>query len=231
MGMAQPPSPEEKSGLNKVMWFGIIQIVSLVAGWVVSFLVFGTIFASTANLNLPQNPTPQQVSTALGPLFQSFAYLIPALILIGIVGTVMLMLGFRDLAKVDGSRFSLPWKLTLILIIGVAIVAAGVVTLFDDIPNIIAQAPTGSGTPSAAFAAAISTILVAALVAFLGGILALIGVIGGEILGLWRVGSRYNESIFKIGAIFLIIPLLNIVAPILILVGAYQVKGRLDRPM
>ena len=55
----------------------------------------------------------------------------------------------------------------------------------------------------------------------------LVGVIGGQILGLWRVGSRYNETVIKVGAIFTIIPLLNIVAPILVLIGAYQVKGRL----
>jgi hypothetical protein len=33
--------------------------------------------------------------------------------------------------------------------------------------------------------------------------------------------------VLKLGAIFTIIPLVNIVAPVLILIGAYQVKGRL----
>ena len=62
------------------------------------------------------------------------------------------------------------------------------------------------------------------------GVLALVGTIGGQILGLWRVGSRYDSTIIKIGAIFVIIPLLNFVAPILILVGAAQARGSLSKP-
>jgi len=61
----------------------------------------------------------------------------------------------------------------------------------------------------------------------IAGILALIGIIGGQILGLWRVGTRYDQTLIKLGAIFTIIPLLNIVAPILVLIGAYEAKGRL----
>jgi len=64
----------------------------------------------------------------------------------------------------------------------------------------------------------------------LGGILTLVGLIGGQILGLWRVGTRYNETTIKVGAIFTIIPLLNIVGPILVLIGALEAKGRLAKP-
>jgi hypothetical protein len=93
LGVAQPSSPAEKSGLNKVMWYGIIQIVSLVAGWAVSFLIFGTIFASTANLNIPANATPQQLSSALGPLFQIFALIIP---LLNIVAPILILVGANE---------------------------------------------------------------------------------------------------------------------------------------
>jgi len=54
--------------------------------------------------------------------------------------------------------------------------------------------------------------------------------IGGQILGLWRVGTRYNETTIKVGAIFTIVPLLNIVGPILVLIGALEAKGRLVKP-
>jgi hypothetical protein len=46
-------------------------------------------------------------------------------------------------------------------------------------------------------------------------------------LGLWRVGTRYNETLLKVAAIFVILPLLNIVAPILVIVGAHGAKTRL----
>jgi hypothetical protein len=47
------------------------------------------------------------------------------------------------------------------------------------------------------------------------------------ILGLWRVGTRYDETIIKLGGIFSIIPILNIAAPVLVLVGAHSARNKL----
>ena len=232
MGMAQQAAPEEKSGLNKMMWFGIIQIVGMVVGWISVFFIFGLQFGTFSGLrNLPPNATQAQVSAALGPFFQNFSLLIPIDIALGLVAAVVLTMGLRDMSKVDGSKFSVPWKLMILLMIGSVLAGVSVYLIFNDLPTIIAQAPRTSGTPSSAFFSAIGSLLLAGLVAVIGGILALIGLIGGQILGLWRVGSRYDYTIIKLGAIFVIIPFLNIVAPFLILIGAYQVKGRLERPM
>ncbi len=232
VGMPQgTQTAEERSALTKVMWFAVLGLVGLVGGWAVTFLIIGSVFASATNLNLPANATPAQVGAALGPFFQNFSLLVPSILVIGLAGNVLLTMGFRDLAKVDNSKFSLPWKFTIVLIIGAVLIAGGVIPVFNQIPNIIAQAPTGPGAPSAAFFSAISSLIFAALVAGIGVIMALIGTIGGQILGLWRVGSRYNSTVIKIGAIFVIIPLLNFVAPILILVGAYQARGSLSKPM
>jgi hypothetical protein len=230
-GMPQGTPVEERSALTKVMWFGILGFAGLVGGWVVTFLIFGSIFVTASNLNLPANATPAQAAAALGPIFQNFSLLLPSILVILLIGDVLLMMGFRDLAKVDNSKFSLPWKFMIVLIVGAVLVAGGIIPLFNDIPSIIAQAPTGPGTPSGAFFSAISTLLFAALIAGIGGIMAIVGIIGGQILGLWRLGSRYNSTIIKIGAIFTIIPFLNFVAPILILIGASQTKGRLSKPM
>ena len=60
----------------------------------------------------------------------------------------------------------------------------------------------------------------------IGGILAIVGLIGGEILGLWRVGTRYDSTIIKVGAIFVIVPLLNYVGPILLLIGSLEAKKK-----
>ncbi len=216
MGMAQPASPEEKSGLNKVMWFGIIQIVGMVVGWISVFFIFGLQFGTFSGLSrLPRNATQAQVSAALGPFFQNFSLLVPVDIGVGLVA----------------AKFSVPWKLMLFLMLGSVLAGISVYLIFNDIPAIIARAPRTSGTPSSAFFSVIGSLVLAGLVAAIGGILALIGLIGGQILGLWRLGSRYNETTIKLGAIFVIIPLLNLVAPFLILIGAYQVKGRLERPM
>jgi hypothetical protein len=188
MGGAQP-SPEERSGLNKVMWFGIIQIFSMVVGWISIFFIFGLQFGTFAGLSrLPQNATREQVSAALSPFFQNFSLLIPIDIAVGLVGAVVLTMGLRDMSKVDRSKFSVPWKLMLFLMIGSALAGVSVYLILNAIPAIIAQAPTTSGTPSSAFFSAIGTLAAAGLVAAIGGLLALIGLIGGQILGLWRLG-------------------------------------------
>jgi hypothetical protein len=57
--------------------------------------------------------------------------------------------------------------------------------------------------------------------------LAFLGLIGA-ILGLWRFGSLYESTVAKVGAILYIIPVLAIIAPILVLIGAYQVQKRLS---
>ena len=230
--MAQPASPEERSGLTKLLWFGIIQIVGMVVGWISVFSIFGLQFSNFPGLSrLPRNATQAQVSAALGPFFQNFSLIIPVDIAVGLVAAVVLTMGLRDMSKVDGPKFSVPWKLMLLLMIGSALAGVSGYLIFNALPAIIAQAPTTSRTPSSAFFSAIGSLLLAGLVAAIGGLLALIGLIGGEILGLWRVGAKYDETLLKLGAIFVIIPLLNITAPFLVLIGAYQVKGRLERPM
>jgi uncharacterized protein DUF973 len=222
--------PQEKSALTKVIWYSIVEIAGMVAGGALFFYSFFSAFAS-AGFNIPPNATPSQISTALTPIFQNLGLLTASTLGIGLVGTFLLTMSIREFRKVDYSKFDVPWIFMLILIVGTVVALVGLVPLFNSIPSIIAQAPTTPSTPSTAFFSAIGALVGAAIIAAVGGILAVVGSIGGVILGLWRVGSRYDETVIKIGAIFTIIPLLNIVAPILILVGAYGVRGRLPKPM
>ena len=221
-------SPVENSGLTKVLWFGVIQLAGVAASWAIGYYIAGTVFSSTTSLNLPSNPTPADVSAALGPVFQELSLVVPVVFLMGLIGVVTLTLGFRDLGKVDRQRFSVPSTLMLVLIGGVLVVTAGMVPLFNSIPNVLATVPSTPGTtPSAAFLAAMGSLFLDLVLLGLGGLLVLVGVIGGMILGLWRLGSRYDETLLKVGAIFMIIPLLDIFAPVLILIGAYQAREKL----
>ena len=187
-GVTQPASTakSERSALSKVMWFGIIQLVGLVAGWVIYFYAFSTVFATFANLS-PSNPPPSQFSAALSSVFQTFTLLTPISLGIELVAIVLLLIGFREFSRVDPSKFSTPSKLTYLLLVGVIIAGAAAVLLFNSFPALIAQIASSSGsTPSSAFQRAIAGLLAFSLLAFVGGILALIGLIGGQILGLWR---------------------------------------------
>lgn len=194
--------PEEASALNKVMWFGILQLVGIASGWVLGFYVFGVIFTTPAALNLGPTPTPAEVSAALGPLFQTLSYVMPVTIVVELAALAVLTLGLRDLRRVDSGSFSVPSTLMIVLMAGVVIVGLGVIPLFNSLPNIIAQAPaTPGGAPSAAFLSAIGSFLFDMLFMAVGGLLSLAGLIGGQILGLWRVGSRYDQTVVKLGAI------------------------------
>ena len=225
---------EEKSALNKVMWFGIIELVGIVAGWVAAFYVFSSMFSGTfisTFVNSTGTLTPSQVSNALGPFFQEIIYLVPLTLGIELVGLIILTLGFRGLAKVDSGRFHISTPFMVVLMVGIILVAGGAVPLLNAVPNMIASAtnctyPYSSTTctPSSAFFNQFSSVVAYFGLIAIGGILSLVGYIGGLILGLWRVGTRYNQTTLKIGAIFQIIPLLNIVAPILIILGANEAK-------
>jgi hypothetical protein len=209
------------------MWFGILQLATLVAGWVGGFLIAGVAFGGVTGLNLGPNPTPSQVSAALGPLFRNLLVLVPLVALVQIASVVILFMGFRNLKRAD-PRFSVPSTLTALLLVGGVVVISGAALLLSDLPNLISQVPSIQGSAiTPGLATAIAGVIGYFVLIVIGGLLALVGLIGGQILGLWRAGSKYNETLLKLGAIFAIIPLLNIVAPILVIVGANQAKNRL----
>jgi len=208
------------------MWFCMIEIAGNVVSWGLSYYFFGRAFPL---INIPeQKLTPAQASAVLGPTFQTAVSILPALLLVSIIAFAALTLGFRDLAKVDREEFSGPSKLMILMIVGAAVDVVVAIPLLNGVPALISQAPATPGGPiSPAFASMAASEFHYFIVITLGGILALVGIIGGLIFGLWRLGARYNATIVKVGAIFTIIPPLNVVAAILVLIGTYQAKSRL----
>ncbi|MDA4120812.1 MAG: DUF973 family protein [Thaumarchaeota archaeon] len=228
LGPIPQAQPAEFSALRKVMWFGILQLGGEVLGWILIAYLFisGSFFSPF--VNLPTSATATQVAAAIRPLFQSLALEVTVALVIGLAGALVLTLGFREFSKVDKERFSVPSTLMLLLLASSVLAAVSIFPMLNSIPDIIALAPSGSATsPSSSFFSAIGSLTAYFLLLAIAGILGLVGVIGGQILGVWRVGSRYDETLLKLGAIFTIIPLVNIMAPFLVLIGAYQVKGRL----
>ncbi len=59
---------------------------------------------------------------------------------------------------------------------------------------------------------------IAAIVLFAGYI--------GLLVGIWRLGSRYSEWMFKVGAIFLLIPFLNVAGAVFVLIAARESGGK-----
>jgi uncharacterized membrane protein len=130
---------------------------------------------------------------------------------------------FRALASQD-RRFSTPASLTLLVLVAILIVALVGGGLISELYQSIQCA--GPGNPITSTCLNLGNFLGLFALLGLAGILALIGYLG-LLVGIWRLGSRYGESMFKIGAILLLIPLLNFVGVILILVAARSARGRI----
>jgi Protein of unknown function (DUF973) len=135
---------------------------------------------------------------------------------LGLAGLVFLCSAFRALRPFD-SRFSAPAALAVVAMVGVVLLLVGAGVLIDSLYS--AAQCAGAGAPvtracliSATFWGGLALVGVGLLLAVVGWI--------GVLLGLWRLGSRYNESLFKIGAVLQIIPIANVIGAILILIGA-----------
>ena len=218
----------EASALGKVMWFGIIQLAGVVVSWIVGFYLLSNLFPSLVGLSRFSSPSPTEMSATLVPFFRMVEYLVPVSAIIGLASLALLLLAFRDLERLDRSKFFLPMVFVIILMAGEVFAFIVLIPFLSSISMLITQLPTaGSSTLPPAFAGTLNSLLVYPLLLGVAAVLAVIGDIIGVILGLWRVGERYDETIIRIGAIFTIIPILNIAAPVLILVGASSAKSKL----
>ena len=135
---------------------------------------------------------------------------------VGIVSFIMLILAFKSFSKID-KQFVTPYTFSLIYIIGFVLLFAALLSIL------------GFSILSHGFSAVLT---LANMALFTGEFIALIiisfilmflGAIIGVILGLFRVGKRYKNSLVSTGAILLIIPLVDIVGIILLLVGLLQI--------
>jgi hypothetical protein len=138
---------------------------------------------------------------------------------------LLLRTAFHGLKSVD-ARFSTPSTLTLMLVVGFILILVslyplllGVGSQLDCLAN-AKNTLAGSCPPGGYFLAAIALIGIGGLIAFIGFI--------GMLLGIWRLGSRYNNDLFKVGAILLIIPVLSVVGAILVLVASSSERDRVS---
>ncbi len=217
----------ESAALSRITWYAIIQIAG-VAGGIVTYLLFLPGFFSKFPIASGGTASASDVASWLQGLLSYLMVIIVVMFAIGLIAICLLLSAFRRLSRLDGSSFSTPATLTILLLAGVVVAGMGLIPLFWMLSSLlsnIVQNPTTyhlTGSQIADLTAAVALIAI-------GGILSIIGVIGGEILGLWRVGTRYDSTAIKISAIFIIIPYLNWVGPILLLVGVLDAKSKLGR--
>jgi hypothetical protein len=151
------------------------------------------------------------------------------LVVIGVVLTLLELIYYRSAFSILESydpRFSTPAKLVLLLLGALPLLLIAALALLGVVYQAVVCAGGQSSIPVGCISAGSLLGIAAALV--LLGILVLVGYLG-LLVGIWRLGTRYDAVAFKVGAIFLLIPLLNVVGVILVLLSARASRDRIVR--
>lgn len=229
----QPPamaSPaDERRALSRITWYAALFLVSALVGAVAAVGVFSSFAAGGLGFYLgasigSSGPTAQQLQ-AMAQGFQYLTELIPIVLIVGVVSLILLWTGFRGLLKAGARSLSLPSKLTLVAMIAWVLLLPGTLLVWTTIVPVMAFIAPRTVPP----ASLVDSLILGVILAVIGGVLSLIGTIGGVILGLWRVGVRYDQTILKVAAILVIIPFLSIVSPILVIIGVGSAKGKVGQ--
>lgn len=212
------PSPVEIDGASRIKWGALLGILGLVLAIVGVFLIiFEVGFAVGGGISSSANYTSILNTILLGIVA------ILGGVALALLSFVLYTLGFASLRKADG-RFSVPMILCVIGLVGLLLLVS-----FAGLYTLSIHTALGCGVNDTTCQNNATTLPGgSAALLYGGGFLAFLGLIGA-ILGLWRFGSRYQSTVAKVGAILYIIPVLAILAPILVFIGAYQVQKRLSQ--
>lgn len=192
---------QDAEGIKHIKNASLLGII----GIVLAIAGLGAIETAVLSTAISGNPT-----AAIPPLL--FVAIVG--VLIGFISILLYRAGFRSLREIAPDQFSTPYTFTTVLLVGIALLALGLLIVI-------------AGTVGLS----LSSLLIGAVFIIIGVILLFLGDIIGIILGLWRVGTRYDNTLIKVGAIFFIIPYLDVLAPILVFVGANSVEHQIGGPI
>lgn len=222
----------DRYALNKLNLLAIVLLIGLVTSSTIG-IGFDIVFFSSVFRTAGTTTT----GTTVNPFASvNFINLFLYLILLSLVGVgtelysfVQMRFALKRLSGVDKPNFGSPSNLILFAILaypfiflGLGIEFAGMASFFSTFN------PSQPPPPQLPFG--FGYILAGGAVSGISGIIGIIGIIGGAILGLWRIGSRYGENTIKAASILFIIPLANIAAPILLLLGVRSARRKLPSP-
>jgi Protein of unknown function (DUF973) len=208
----QAPDTRETdvAGLSKIWMAALISII----GSALSVGVFVSLNIGYVHVALPASGSPLTLTeTAVG--------IVLGIAIVGLVITIISFWFYRDgflaLRKVD-PKFSTSPTWALLVIVGLALLALGVIALFAELFSIISCVGTAT-TMIPASCLNLGALLGVLGLVLVGAIILIVGYIG-TLVAIWRLGDRFNNSLFKIAAVLLIFPYLSFVGQILILLAA-----------
>ncbi|MFZ0699353.1 MAG: DUF973 family protein [Thermoplasmata archaeon] len=215
-----PPSPEEWPSMERfrtASLLGMIAfLISTASGAVAIVYLRGALLLNTTHNTVT-------ISSNVIPLLW-FSAGVEAISLAILIGSLyyyrQAFVGLRDRA----STFSTPATLAVLAIVGAAILIAGALVEVQYTVGVINCLNQPGGTTNScvggrAVLASLGLVGVAAIVFF-------IGLLGG-LIGVWRVGVRYQTDLPRIGAVLSIFPYINWIGMLLNYVGAAQIRSRL----
>jgi len=222
------PSPQERQKDGEAL--RAIEIAAIIALVGFAFSAATLVLTPIENVITTTTSSPSTNSTVHFSLNTTFFYvLIAAGGLFTLLEYAWYRSGFHTLAAYD-TRFRTPAALVIVAIVGYILVILGAVIFVNDLGQLVNSCPGGSTSNLTAPSCAIPSGFWAALALVLvGAIVALVGFIG-LLIGIWRLGTRFSDGLFKAGAILLIFPFLQIIGAILVLVAAHGCRAKVLGP-
>ena len=139
-----------------------------------------------------------------------------------IIAAYYLMRSLHDLSRLDAQRFSRPARLSVLLLVAFVILLPVIVLGNIDVQFLDQQTfqPASYYLPG--------------IIAYVGlaAVVGIVGLVGfaGSILGLWRVGKRYRNPMFRVGALLFIFPYANVLGSFLMLTGIHSNRRKSEMP-
>lgn len=207
---------QDRSALFHVTLAAILTLVGVIVGFASSAIVsnLGGLISTTSG-------TSGVVLSLPSPWV--WVGLIGVSAVIQLAGYLMFRSAFHTLTPVD-RRFSTPATLALIAVGSFIAVLVGLALILGALYQAVQC--VGSGNPITQACLFTSTFWGGLALVAVGAIVFIVGYIG-ILIGIWRLGTRYSETVFKVGAVLLLIPVLNVVGAILILVGAQSATRKI----
>jgi hypothetical protein len=210
-------SKDELSGVGRIKWGALLGILGLV-------LAIGGVMIVLFDVGLGVTNTNDAGYVSLLRTILLAVALVVVGSLVALVSFALYAAGFAALRKAD-RRFRTPMVLCVVGLVGLALIGGFVVSYASGINSAISCPSSNITCQNNATSLAPGVVPLG----YVGGLFGFVGLIG-LIIGLYRFGSRYSSSITKVGAILYIIPVLSILAPILVFIGAVQVHKKLRQP-
>ncbi|MCL4344560.1 MAG: DUF973 family protein [Nitrososphaerota archaeon] len=234
-------------GARMLMWSMLVAVIgSVVSGIVlvymlliklIPYLSFSSNYYinSTSYLNTTSTLPPSTVPTLISGIAGVLYIVIGIAVVFGVVELVFQWMGWSSLKTAD-SRYAIGRRGLILVVVGAVFALVSFMALLPELTSAVLQG-------SSALTSVLPLIAGIGILSFVGAILIIVGVIMLYI-GLWRLGSSYNNRMIKVSIILVIVDvvlsaifgvllpavtsvasLLGIASTILLIIGLHRVSA------